>query len=91
MFLKLATAGLESAMTNPSRIGLAVGGIEAGGLGFGAAGIGNLYREVEDSVAARTVDAAWASGVRYFDTAPHYGLGLSEARLGAALSIPAFR
>ncbi|SDS59797.1 D-threo-aldose 1-dehydrogenase [Pseudarthrobacter equi] len=73
-------------MTNPSRNGLAVGGIEAGWLGFGAAGIGNLYREVEDSVAARTVDAAWASGVRYFDTAPHYGLGLSEARLGAALS-----
>jgi D-threo-aldose 1-dehydrogenase len=54
-------------------------------LGFGAAGIGNLYRAVDDAAAQATVEAAWAGGVRYFDTAPHYGLGLSERRLGLAL------
>ncbi|WP_332602897.1 aldo/keto reductase [Arthrobacter sp. S2(2024)] len=56
-----------------------------GKLGFGAAGIGNLYRAMPDAQAAATVKAAWDSGVRYFDTAPHYGLGLSERRLGAVL------
>ncbi|HEX6347049.1 aldo/keto reductase [Umezawaea sp.] len=55
-------------------------------LGFGAAPIGNLYREVSDDQAHAAVDAAWDSGVRYFDTAPHYGLGLSERRLGEALA-----
>ena len=54
-------------------------------LGFGAAGIGNLYRAVDDAAAQATVEAAWAGGIRYFDTAPHYGLGLSERRLGVAL------
>ncbi|MDI2028064.1 aldo/keto reductase [Saccharopolyspora sp. TS4A08] len=54
--------------------------------GFGGAVIGNLYREVDDDTAAATVDAAWNAGVRYFDTAPHYGLGLAERRLGAALA-----
>jgi D-threo-aldose 1-dehydrogenase len=55
------------------------------GLGFGASVIGNLYQvtPVQDATAA--VDAAWEAGIRYFDTAPHYGLGLSERRLGAAL------
>ncbi|MGO4586124.1 aldo/keto reductase [Arthrobacter sp. 2RAF6] len=57
-----------------------------GKLGFGAAGIGNLYRAMPDAQAAATVNAAWDAGVRYFDTAPHYGLGLSERRLGAVLS-----
>ncbi|XAS67620.1 aldo/keto reductase [Micrococcaceae bacterium Sec5.7] len=56
-----------------------------GWLGFGGAGIGNLYKEMNDGVAAATVEAAWSGGVRYFDTAPHYGLGLSERRLGAAV------
>jgi D-threo-aldose 1-dehydrogenase len=55
-------------------------------LGFGAAPIAGLYTAVDDDTAAATVDAAWAAGVRYFDTAPHYGLGLSERRLGAALA-----
>ena len=54
-------------------------------LGFGAASIGNLYRVVTDEDAAAAVEAAWERGVRYFDTAPHYGLGLSERRLGAVL------
>ena len=54
-------------------------------LGFGAASIGNLYREVSDERAHDALDAAWNGGIRYFDTAPHYGLGLSERRLGAFL------
>ena len=54
-------------------------------LGFGAAAMGNLFTPVSDDAAAAAVAAAWAAGIRVFDTAPHYGLGLSERRLGAAL------
>ncbi|SMC53798.1 aldo/keto reductase [Kibdelosporangium aridum] len=54
--------------------------------GFGAAGIGNLYTEVSDADAEAALQAAWDAGVRYFDTAPHYGLGLSERRLGKFLA-----
>lgn len=55
-------------------------------LGFGAAPIGNLYREISDEVAQTALVAALDVGVNYFDTAPYYGFGLSEKRLGAALS-----
>ncbi|MFE9769112.1 aldo/keto reductase [Streptomyces sp. NPDC005808] len=55
-------------------------------LGFGAAPIGNLYTPLDEHQARAAVDAAWDAGVRYYDTAPHYGLGLSERRLGAALA-----
>ena len=55
-------------------------------LSLGGAQLGNLYRAITDEQARATVDAAWEQGVRYFDTAPHYGLGLSERRLGAALA-----
>lgn len=54
-------------------------------LGFGAAGIGNHLRAITDEHAHALLDAAWDRGVRLFDTAPHYGLGLSERRLGAFL------
>jgi D-threo-aldose 1-dehydrogenase len=54
-------------------------------LSFGGAAIGNLYTEVSAQDAWAAVDAAWAGGIRTFDTAPHYGLGLSERRLGEAL------
>ncbi|MFC1414353.1 aldo/keto reductase [Streptacidiphilus sp. N1-12] len=54
-------------------------------LAFGAATLGNLFTPVSDLEARAAVDAAWEAGVRSFDTAPHYGLGLSEHRLGAAL------
>ncbi|MDX6201442.1 MAG: D-threo-aldose 1-dehydrogenase [Frankiales bacterium] len=54
-------------------------------LGFGAAPVANLFAAVDDERALATVDAAWDGGIRYFDTAPHYGLGLSELRLGKAL------
>ncbi|MFG2217572.1 aldo/keto reductase [Streptomyces sp. NPDC048685] len=59
--------------------------VEVTELSFGAAAIGNLFTVVEPARAAAAVDAAWDEGIRYFDTAPHYGLGLSERRLGAAL------
>ena len=55
-------------------------------LSLGCSQLGNMYREVSDDDARSTVDAAWELGVRSFDTAPHYGLGLSERRLGAALA-----
>ncbi len=54
-------------------------------LSFGGAAIGNLFSAVDDVTARATVDAAWHGGIRTFDTAPHYGLGLSERRLGDAL------
>jgi D-threo-aldose 1-dehydrogenase len=55
-------------------------------LSLGCAQLGNLYRAVSDQDARATIDAAWDLGVRYFDTAPHYGLGLSERRLGSAVA-----
>ncbi|MGW0807087.1 aldo/keto reductase [Nonomuraea sp. NPDC002799] len=62
------------------------GAIELPRYGLGGAPLGNLYEAVSEEQAHATVDAAWDSGVRLFDTAPHYGLGLSERRLGAALA-----
>jgi D-threo-aldose 1-dehydrogenase len=55
-------------------------------LGFGTAPIGNLYRAIDDRTAEGAVAAALRAGIDYFDTAPHYGLGLAEQRLGAALA-----
>lgn len=54
-------------------------------MGLGTSQLGNLQRAVTDDDALATVQAAWEGGIRYFDTAPHYGLGLSEQRLGRAL------
>ncbi len=67
--------------TRPLRTGLALTE-----LGFGGAQIGNLYRETTEAEATDAVLDAFRGGIRYFDTAPHYGLGLSERRLGAALA-----
>ncbi len=55
-------------------------------LGFGCAGLGNLYAPVSEADAAAALAAAWDGGARYFDTAPYYGHGLSEQRLGAFLA-----
>jgi D-threo-aldose 1-dehydrogenase len=55
-------------------------------IGVGAAQFGNLYRETTDAASTEAVAAARSAGVRYFDTAPHYGLGLSERRLGDAIA-----
>jgi D-threo-aldose 1-dehydrogenase len=60
-------------------------GVAVTELSFGGAAIGNLFTAVTDDDARAAVDAAWDGGIRFFDTAPHYGLGLSERRLGAAL------
>ncbi|MET8942852.1 aldo/keto reductase [Streptomyces sp. NPDC004542] len=58
-------------------------GVPVSPLGFGAAGIGNLYTALGDEQAYDTVRTAWQHGTRYFDTAPHYGLGLSVVVGGA--------
>ena len=55
-------------------------------LSYGTANVGNLHRRFSDDEARELLEAAWGAGVRYFDTAPHYGLGLSERRLGQFLA-----
>ena len=55
-------------------------------VGFGGAVIGNLAVETMEHDATEALSAAWAGGIRYIDTAPHYGLGLSERRIGAWLA-----
>ncbi|HVV37294.1 MAG TPA: aldo/keto reductase [Acidimicrobiales bacterium] len=58
-------------------------------LSLGCAPLANLYTAVDPDVATATLDAALAGGITYFDTAPHYGAGLSETRVGAWLaSVP---
>jgi D-threo-aldose 1-dehydrogenase len=61
------------------------GGLRVPALSFGAAPLGNFGTAVSERDAEAAVHAAWAAGIRYFDVAPHYGLGLAEARLGRAL------
>lgn len=50
-------------------------------LGFGTAPLGNLFRALSEQDAQKTLDAAWKAGIRYYDTAPLYGLGVAETRL----------
>ncbi len=61
------------------------GGLSFTRLGFGAAPLGNLYKAISDDEAQTILEMAWAGGVRYYDTAPLYGLGLSETRLNRFL------
>lgn len=61
------------------------GGLAVGPIGYGSAALGNLFSARPDDVWPRIVPAAWQAGIRYFDTAPHYGLGLAEERLGEGL------
>jgi D-threo-aldose 1-dehydrogenase len=60
-------------------------GIKIPLLGFGSAPLGELFEIVEHKQAVETLDEAYASGIRYYDTAPWYGHGLSEHRLGNLL------
>lgn len=60
-------------------------GVELTQLGFGGAGLGDLFSVVPDHEADATLAAAWDAGIRYFDTAPWYGRGQSEHRFGRAL------
>lgn len=62
-----------------------IGPVQVTRLGLGTAPLGNLFSVVDDTTAAETVSAAWSLGIRYFDTAPLYGYGTAERRLGAAL------
>ncbi|RZF24349.1 aldo/keto reductase [Paraburkholderia sp. UYCP14C] len=60
-------------------------GLETTVMGFGAAQLGNFFRPITEEDAAALIKSAWDAGVRYFDTAPSYGHGLSEARCGQGL------
>ncbi len=59
--------------------------LEVPQLGFGGAPLGELYVRISEAESMATMDAAWDGGIRYFDTAPWYGRGLSEHRMGQAL------
>lgn len=71
---------------HPSRRPLTPGAGSLTTVGLGCAPIGNLYTEVHEADADATVDAALDRGIRFFDTAPHYGAGVSELRLGRAIA-----
>lgn len=73
-------------MRHDSRVTLGRTGLQVTALGFGATAIGGMYTEVTPDQAQQTVDAAWDAGIRLFDAAPQYGLGLGETRLGAGLA-----
>jgi len=79
-----STPSAPSAPSAPSGR-LAARGVHIGPYSLGCAQLGNLYREMSDETATEIVNAAWEGGIRHFDTAPHYGLGLSEDRLGRTL------
>jgi D-threo-aldose 1-dehydrogenase len=64
---------------------LAATGLEITRMVFGGAPLGGLFAPVSETTARATLETAWACGVRAFDTAPHYGAGLSERRLGEFL------
>lgn len=65
---------------------MALKDILPGKLGFGSAPLGNMFRDIPEAEARATVDAAWTDGIRYFDTAPFYGAGLAEIRMGEVLA-----
>ncbi|MEO6711928.1 MAG: aldo/keto reductase [Mycobacteriales bacterium] len=74
-------------MTEQARYGrrLSSSSDDVSGLVLGTAALGNLFEPVDDDRVRETIASAWHSGVRSFDTAPHYGLGLAERRLGEAI------
>jgi D-threo-aldose 1-dehydrogenase len=57
-----------------------------GNLGFGTAPLGNMFRDIPETEARATIEAAWNDGIRYFDNAPFYGAGLAEIRIGESLT-----
>lgn len=72
-------------MTVSDKRALGKSGLEVTVLGFGGVPLGNLYRPCSDAEAGATVRAAYDAGIRLVDTAPLYGFGMSEHRIGAAL------
>ncbi|KUL32973.1 aldo/keto reductase [Actinoplanes awajinensis] len=72
---------------NPTeRVRLGRTGVSVTRLGLGLAPLGGLFEPVGDEQARQTVERAWELGLRYFDTAPLYGTGLSERRSGTVLA-----
>lgn len=65
---------------------MALKDILRGQLGFGAAPLGNMFRDIPEAEARATVEAAWNDGIRYYDNAPFYGAGLAEIRMGEVLA-----
>ncbi|MFG1178769.1 aldo/keto reductase [Xanthobacter versatilis] len=65
---------------------MALKAILRGQLGFGAAPLGNMFRDIPEAEARATVEAAWNDGIRYYDNAPFYGAGLAEIRMGEMLA-----
>ena len=59
--------------------------LEVTAFGFGTAPIGNIFREIDEETSDAMIQSAWDAGVRYYDTAPMYGHGLSELRTGYSL------
>ncbi|MET9333176.1 aldo/keto reductase [Streptomyces cellulosae] len=81
----MSDPGAPTGPSRPVRRRLGRSRVEVTPLALGTAGIAGLYTPVTEEQAYEAVRAALRRGVRYFDTAPHYGLGLAERRLGAAL------
>ncbi|KMS51905.1 D-threo-aldose 1-dehydrogenase [Novosphingobium barchaimii LL02] len=65
---------------------MALKDILPGQFGFGAAPLGNMFRDIPEAEARATVEAAWNDGIRYYDNAPFYGAGLAEIRMGDVLA-----
>ena len=77
------TAEAQEAVSRRRKIGRTA--LEVTALSLGTAPLGGLYHELTEDEARATVDAAWQAGIRFFDTAPHYGHTKAEHRLGDAL------
>jgi D-threo-aldose 1-dehydrogenase len=75
-----------SSVVETSRRPLGRSGLSVGPYAFGAAPLANLGRAISEESAFGALEAAWSAGVRYYDVAPHYGLGLGERRLGEFLA-----
>nr|WP_325052786.1 aldo/keto reductase [Streptomyces triticirhizae] len=73
-------------MVAGGRATLGRSGVTVSRIGLGTAPLAGLFTPVSEAEAERTLEAAWEAGVRFFDTAPHYGLGVAERRLGAFLA-----
>lgn len=83
--LASSDSDIDLSATNADRVGAGVRA-QVSGLGLGTAPLGNLYTEVSEREAQDALACALGRGIRYFDTAPYYGHGLAERRLGRALS-----
>ena len=76
---------MEMAMKPDAKVKFGRVDLEVTPFGFGTAPIGNIFREIDEETSDAMIQEAWNQGVRYFDTAPMYGHGLSELRTGYSL------